>query len=165
MNRVSKILNKTSDLLKNISALGLICMMLLTFFDVVGRKFGHPIFGSLEIVSFLAVITVATALPYTHKLDGHIGVEILVRLLPDTVQIMISIITQLLALVFFSLASWQMFLYAVHTQNSGELSMNLGFPVYILIYVLGIGLCIFSLTILESIIRNFIKLLGGNNDS
>jgi len=49
--------------------------MFLTFVDVVGRKFGHPIFGSVEIVGFLAIITIAAALPYTHKIDGHVGVE------------------------------------------------------------------------------------------
>ncbi len=74
MQNILKILNKTSDALKIISAISLTAMMFLTFFDVVVRKFGHPIFGSIEIVSFLAIVKIVWALPYTHKIDGHIGV-------------------------------------------------------------------------------------------
>ncbi len=158
MQSILKILDKTSDVLKVISAISLTAMMFLTFFDVVGRKFGHPIFGSIEIVSFLAIITIASALPYTHKIDGHIGVEILVRLLPEKVQTIITILTQFLGLIFFCLATWQMVLYAHDTQSSGELSMNLGFPVHYLMYAASFGLLIFSLTIFESIINNIIKL-------
>ncbi len=158
MQNIFKILDKTSNALKVLSAIGLTSMMFLTFFDVVGRKFGHPIFGSIEIVSFLAIITIAAALPYTHKIDGHIGVEIIVRLLPEKIQTVINILTQSLCLFFFSLATWQMLLYANDTHASGELSMNLGFPVYLLMYVVSFGLLIFSLTMLESIINNIIKL-------
>ncbi len=158
MSMILKVLNKSSDLLKNISAISLASMMFLTFVDVVGRKFGSPIFGSVEIVGFLAIITIAGALPYTHKIDGHVGVEILVRLLPDKAQTTIKIITQSLTLVLFGLATWQMYLYAQDTLHSGEVSMNLGFPVYLLMYVVSIGLLIFSLTFIESVINDIIKL-------
>ena len=157
MRNILKVLDKTSNVLKVISAISLASMMFLTFFDVVGRKFGNPIFGSIEIVSFLAIITIATALPYTHKIDGHIGVEILVRLFPEKVQIVISTITQFIGLIFFSLATWQMLLYAHDTDASGELSMNLGFPIHLLMYVASFGLFIFSLTLAESVINNIIK--------
>ncbi|MCK5311638.1 MAG: TRAP transporter small permease [Desulfobacteraceae bacterium] len=158
MQNILKILDKISNFLKVISAISLASMMFLTFVDVMGRKFASPIFGSIEIVSFLAIITITAALPYTHKIDGHIGVEILVRLLPEKVQTKISLFTQFISLIFFSLATWQMFLYANDTLASGELSMNLGFPVYLLMYVVSFGLFIFSLTIIESIINNIKKL-------
>ena len=158
MHNIFKLLNKTSDLLKIISAISLASMMFLTFFDVLGRKLYYPIFGSVEIVGFLAMITIAAALPYTHKIDGHVGVEILVRLLPEKVQTIISIITQFLSFILFSLATWQMFLYAQDTYQGGEVSMNLGFPIHYLMYVVSFGLLIFSLTLIESIINSIIKL-------
>ncbi|MCK5099879.1 MAG: TRAP transporter small permease [Desulfobacteraceae bacterium] len=158
MHIILKVLDKTSDFLKIISAISLASMMFLTFIDVVGRKFYYPIFGSVEIVGFLAMITIAAALPYTHKIDGHVGVEILVRLLPEKVQTIISIITQSLSFILFSLATWQMFLYAQDTYKGGEVSMNLGFPIHYLMYLVSFGLLIFSLTLIESIINNIIKL-------
>ncbi len=146
------ILDRTSGVLKFLGALALICMMMLTVVDVIGRFLKHPIFGSVELVGFLAVIVMAAALPYTYKMDGHVGVEILVRLLPKKTQLWISVLTQSLSLALFSIIAWQMFLYAGDIHKTGEVSMNLEFPIYYIVYLLAAGLVIFSVTILERIV-------------
>ena len=158
MTLFSKTLDKFSDILKIIGGVAITAMMALTVFDVVGRFFKYPIFGSIEIIGFLAAITVAAALPYTHKMEGHVGVELLVRLLPKKIQIGIKIITQTLTLFLFTLITWQMFLYARELDNTGEVSMNLGFPIHYLVYLIACGLVVFSVTIIETIIENFMKL-------
>ena len=81
MNAVWKIIDWISEKLKFIGAACLVGMTFLTCADVIGRAFRHPIFGSEEIVGFMAVMAVAMALPYTEKIQGHVGVEILMRLL------------------------------------------------------------------------------------
>ena len=154
MNPIAKILNKCSRSLKFLGALALTGMMLLTVVDVIGRFFKHPIFGSVELVGFMAVIATAAALPYTYKQDGHVGVEILTRLLPTKIRILVEIITRSLTLVLFSVITWQMFLYAEDIRKSGEVSMNLEFPITYIIFILALGLMIFSLTILETLIDN-----------
>jgi len=158
MNNFSKGLDKFSGLLKIIGATALTGMMLLTVVDVVGRFFKHPIFGSVELVGFLATIVVAAALPYTYKVDGHVGVEILVRLLPKKKQLIIDLFTRTLSLFLFCLISWQMFLYAMDIHETGEVSMNLEFPIYYIIYLLAFGLLVFSVTILEAIVKNIKQL-------
>ena len=158
MSIFSKTLDKFSGLLKVIGAIALTVMMLLTVVDVVGRFFKNPIFGSVELVGFLATIVIATALPYTYKVDGHVGVEILVRLLSQKAQIIIDIFTRTLTLVLFCLVTWQMFLYAEDIYKTGEVSMNLEFPIYYIIYLLAFGLLIFSITIMETIFRNIQQL-------
>ena len=75
-----KIVQWILDKMKIIGAGCLVGMMLLTCFDVVGRALGHPIFGSVEIVGIMAILSVVMAMPYTHQVQGHIGVEIIVRL-------------------------------------------------------------------------------------
>jgi len=155
---ISSVLDKFSDFLKIIGAIALTSMMLLTVVDVIGRFFKHPIFGSVELVGFLATIIVAAALPYTHKVDGHVGVEILVRLLSKKAQICFDIFTRSLSLVLFSIITWQMFLYAKDIRETGEVSMNLEFPIYYIIYLLAFGLLIFSVTILETILGNIKQL-------
>ena len=157
-NNSFKFLDKFSDVLKIIGAVSLAGMMFLTVIDVIGRYFKHPIFGSVELVGFLATIVIATALPYTHKMDGHVGVEILVRLLSEKAQTWIKICTQILSLGLFILVTWQMFLYAHDIHETGEVSMNLEFPIYYIVYLLAFGLLIFSITIVESIITNIMKL-------
>lgn len=155
---IFKALDKFSGVLKFIGAVALTGMMLLTVVDVIGRFFKHPIFGSVELVGFMATIVIATALPYTYKMNGHVGVEILVRLLSKKAQLIIDIITRLITLVLFSLITWQMFLYAHDIHEVGEVSMNLEFPIYYIVYLLAFGLLIFSVTIVEVIIDNIKQL-------
>ncbi len=158
MHVFSQVLNKLSDVLKLIGAVALTAMMMLTVVDVIGRFFKSPIFGSVELVGFLATIVVAAALPYTYKMDGHVGVEILVRLLPDKTQIWIDIFTRVLTLVLFFLITWQMFLYAEDIQHTGEVSMNLQFPIYYIVYLLSFALLLFTVTIVEMIFQDIQKL-------
>lgn len=150
MKTASRILDKFAGLLKFIGMAALTCLMLLTVVDVIGRYFKQPIFGSVEITGFLALIAVAAALPCTYKSEGHVGVEILVRLFSKKTQLIIDLCTRFLSLVLFILITWQMVLYAVHMQASGEVSMNLEFPTYYIIYLLAAGLLAFCITILES---------------
>ncbi|WP_022665742.1 TRAP transporter small permease [Desulfospira joergensenii] len=158
MNPIAKVLDRCSSFLKFLGALALTSMMLLTVVDVIGRFFKHPIFGSVELVGFMAVIVAAAALPFTYKMNGHVGVEILVRLLPKKTRIIIDIITRLLTFALFGVITWQMFLYAGDIRKTGEVSMNLEFPITYIIFVLAVGLLIFSMTILESIVDDINQL-------
>lgn len=158
MSTIFKALDKFSGLLKTIGAIALTGMMLLTVVDVIGRFFKHPIFGSVELVGFMATLVVAAALPYTYKMDGHVGVEILVRLLSKKTQIIIDLFTRTISLILFCLVTWQMFLYAKDIHETGEVSMNLEFPIYYIVYILAFGLLIFSVTIIETIVENIKQL-------
>jgi TRAP-type C4-dicarboxylate transport system permease small subunit len=144
--------------LRTIGAACLVGMMGLTCADVVGRFFGHPVFGSVELVSFMATLSVAMALPYTHKVGGHVGVELSVRLVSERKQAVIGICTGILSLALFSIVTWRMATYARTMQLSGEVSMNLELPQHYIIYVTGFCFFIFTLIILEELIHNFRKL-------
>lgn len=149
---IFSLLDRLSGFLKLLGGIALTSMMFLTLIDVIGRFFKHPIFGSVELVGFLATLTVAAALPYTYKMEGHVGVEIAVRLLPDKARLWVEIATRSLTLVLFGLITWQMFLYGHDIHTIGEVSMNLEFPLHYIVYMLALGLLIFSATILERIV-------------
>ncbi|MEH0019548.1 MAG: TRAP transporter small permease [Desulfobacter sp.] len=151
MKRFYTLLDRASDALRFIGAIALAGMMLLTVADVIGRAFKHPIFGSVELVGFMAVIVMAAAMPYTYKMEGHVGVEIAVRHLSRKTRLRIDLLTRTLSLFLFGIIAWQMFLYADDIRKTGEVSMNLEFPVYYIVYLLAAGLLIFSVTILERI--------------
>ena len=146
------------DKMKIIGAACLVGMMLLTCVDVVGRAFGHPIFGSVEIVGFLATLAVVMAMPYTHQVQGHIGVEIIVRLFSEKTQTIIDICTGIVSLILFAVVTWRMTVYANTMKASGEVSMNLELPEHFVIYVTAICLLIFTLIILQDLINNIRKL-------
>ncbi len=158
MKRFNSILDRTSGMLRYLGAIALTLMMLLTVVDVIGRFFKHPIFGSVELVGFLAVIVAAAALPHTYKIDGHVGVEIVTRMLPKRISLWVSLLTSILSLCLFSVIAWQMFIYAEDIQAAGEVSMNLEFPIHYIVYILAAGLTVFSVTILQHLIDTVKKL-------
>jgi len=158
MNFFWKIVQWILDIMKIIGAACLVGMMLLTCVDVVGRAFGHPIFGSVEIVGYMAILSVVMAMPYTHQVQGHIGVEIIVRLFSEKTQIIIDICTSIISLILFSIVTWRMTVYANTMKKSGEVSMNLEFPEHLVIYVTAFCLLTFTLVILRDILNNIRKL-------
>ena len=158
MNYFWNIIQWLLDKMKIIGAACLVGMTFLTCADVVGRALGHPIFGSVEIVGFMATLAVVMAMPYTHQVQGHIGVEILVRLFSERTQTIIDISTGILSLILFTVVSWRMAVYAYTMQESGEVSMNLEFPEHVIIYLTAFCLVVFTLIILKDIIFNIRKL-------
>ncbi len=147
------------SILKVAGAATLAGMMLLTCADVVGRYLGKPIFGSVEIVGFCATLTAALALPYAHEMKSHIGVEILVQKLSSRSQAIIELCTNTIALLFFLIVTWRMYIYAETFRASGEVSMNLELPEHVIIYLTAFCFLIFALTILEDIVNAFKLLL------
>jgi len=155
-----KIIQKIVTGLKTIGMACLAGMTLLTCVDVIGRFFGHPIFGSVEIVGFMATIAVAAALPYTHQVKGHIGVELLVRLFSQKVQTVIELGTNFISMGLFVLITWRMAVYARTMHKSGEVSMSLEFPEYVIIYLVSFCFLIFFLLVVHDTIQNIAKLKG-----
>jgi len=158
MESFRKILLLVSDKLKVVGAVFLFGMAILTCLDVVGRLFKYPIFGSVELVSFMGVIAIACSLPFVHIEEGHIGVELVVRKFSSKVRNIIKLCTESLSLILFSLVTWKMFEYGFKSRNSGELSMNLHLPEYMIILLLACCLVILTLTIIYSILTTISKL-------
>ncbi|MCF8061619.1 MAG: TRAP transporter small permease [Deltaproteobacteria bacterium] len=154
MARFWKAVQWVTEAMKTVGAACLVAMTFLTCADVVGRFFGHPIFGSVEIVAFMAAASVAMALPYTHQVRGHIGVEIVFRLLPERIRRILEAFTNALALILFALVTWRMTLYAGTMKSSGEVSMNLELPVYLIIALVAFSFFVFTLMILQDIVQS-----------
>lgn len=160
MKPLWKTLQFVSDALRFAGLGCLVGMMLLTCVDVIGRKFGHPVFGSVELVGFMATMAVAFALPYTHQVKAHIGVEVLVQLLSEKSQIILELCTHVASLGLFAIVTWQMFLYADTMHQSGTVSMSLELPEHVVIYIVAVCFLIFSLVLVRDIVFNVQKLRG-----
>jgi len=158
MDKVLRFFDWISDKLRFLGACCLMGMTALTCVDVVGRYFRHPIYGSVELVGFMATLSCIMALPYTHKVQGHIGVEILVRLLSEKVQTIISVCTHVLSLALFALVSWCMTRYALTMKQSGEVSISLKLPEYWVIFITAFCFFVFTLVILQDIMTGIRKL-------
>ena len=158
MHSFFKIVQFISDKLKIIGAASMVGMAALTCVDVVGRKLGHPVFGSVELVTFMGVFAVAMALPFTHDTNGHIGVEIFVTKLSRKKRAMVDVITSIASFLLFAILTWQMFGYAFKMRDSGEVSMNLQLPEYMIIFIVACCFAVFSAVIVKRIFELFAKL-------
>lgn len=155
-----KIMESISLKMRIVGGALLLGMTFLTCADIVGRLFRTPVFGVVELMSFMGALVVALALPDTHAKGGHIGVELLVNRLSSRTRNVIDLFTGILSLLLFSIITWQMLDYARKIKLSGEVSMNLGLPEYMVIFVLGCGLLLFVMVIIQTIFATIRKLRG-----
>ena len=153
MTNIDTIISWLSDKLKNVGAFCLTAMMLITCVDVVGRFFNTPILGAVEFVGFFFTLTTAFALPYTHQMDAHIGVELVVTMLPQKHQELLRLITTLTSFLLFCLVTWRMTIYADTIHQSGEVSMTLKLPEYVIIYVVALCFLVFSLILIQDVLK------------
>lgn len=156
MNLIWKAFQWITDKAKAAGGLCLVGMTVLTCADIIGRFFKYPIFGSVELVTFMGALAVAFALPFTHQTNGHIGVELVVRRLTLKTRLIIHILTGLAGLALFGVVAWRMWVYGLNLKQAGEVSMNLQLPEYLI--VLAVAACFFVLTIV--IFRGVIEAFG-----
>jgi TRAP-type C4-dicarboxylate transport system permease small subunit len=130
----------------------LLGMALLTVADVAGRLKKSPIFGSEEMVTFLAVLALGLGLPYAHAHRSHIGVEVFVQLFSTRVRYGLKLFRETLSVAFFAMVTVMMGAYARDKQLSGEVSMNLGLPEYVFVYILSACFAVTTVAMLLDLI-------------
>ncbi|WP_320169586.1 TRAP transporter small permease [Maridesulfovibrio sp.] len=154
--KLSALADGLETLLKNIAAICLISMALLTGADIISRGlFGAPIFGVEEIVAILAVMTTGLALGYAHSQKSNIGVEFLYSKLSRRARRRMNIFSNTLSAALFATVTWRLYLYGVSMGKSGEVSMTLELPTDMVIYALTFGFGCFTLVIIKELLMLF----------
>jgi TRAP-type C4-dicarboxylate transport system permease small subunit len=86
----------------------LIPMMLLTTTDVMGRAlWSRPIYGTVELSSYMLAIFILLGLAYTHQVKGHVRVTMLTSRLPRRANLALDLVTILLSMFIIGLIAWQ----------------------------------------------------------
>ena len=146
--------------LKWAASASLACMMFLTCADVIMRAMGRPITGAVELVGFMAVVAMAGSLPYTHVTGGHAGVDMIIRRLPARARGTVDSFTGLACVALFITIAWQSYLYGATMKASGEVSMTLGFPTYVIVFCTAAGFLALALTSLMDMALSLRKAAG-----
>jgi TRAP-type C4-dicarboxylate transport system permease small subunit len=152
LERLSELLRKGMMIVGGVS---LLAITLLATMNVALRIFQVPVSGSYEVVSFLGAIVTAGALGYTQKRKDHIVVDILSDKFPSKVKRVLDRVSYLLILVFFSIVSWQTFVYGKRLMRTGELSETLKIAYYPFVFLVGIGFAVLALTSFLDLIETF----------
>ena len=117
--------------------------------------FNAPYRGAYELVGFLGAIVIAFALGYTQKRKDHIVVDILTEKFPKRVNRILDGINYLITTIFFSVVSWQVFIWGMKISKSGEVSETLKIIFHPFIFSVSLGFALFSLTLMIDFIKNF----------
>jgi len=145
-------LERLSDLLRRVlmiaGGVALLALTLLATMNVALRIFRVPVSGAYEVVSFLGAVVTAGALGYTQKRKDHIVVDILSDKFPAPVKRVLDRVSYALILAFFSIVSWQTFVYGKRLLVTGEMSETLRIAYYPFVFLVSAGFAVLALTVL-----------------
>ena len=117
-------------------AVALTLMMLLTFCDVVGRAFGHPIVFTVEATELAMGLVVYLGIGMTTFMRGHIAVDIVVIRLPPRVRAGVDVVTLAICIVLTVLICWQLWIRAGTTFEKNDLTQIMEWQVWPVAYIM-----------------------------
>ncbi len=126
---MTKIFKRLELMLAVLAGIALLAMMVLSFFDVVGRYgFNNSIFGTAEYVEMLMVVTIFAGVAFVTAGDIHIKVEILEpwvkRHFPNAQRWVVLIFSAFM----YSLIAWELTRQAIDSFESGKRTPVLDHP-------------------------------------
>jgi TRAP-type C4-dicarboxylate transport system permease small subunit len=122
MDRAMRWLEGPMTLVMWLAILAGLLMMVHVSVDVIGRTvFNNPFEGTSEIVTYYYMVT-AAYLPWMWlaKTDGHIKVDLFVRMLPSAVAFWLDVVVKLGLVAYLGLFTWQTWLQAIRQTERSE---------------------------------------------
>jgi TRAP-type C4-dicarboxylate transport system permease small subunit len=155
MNYLDKLNVYLNKILLILGGIAVLSLMSLATGNVLLRVFHMPYRGAYEIVSFLGALVIAFALGYTQKRKDHIVVDILTEKFPKKLNRVLDVVNYSVTLVFFSIVTWQIFVWGAKIWESGEVSETLKIIYYPFIFSVAVGFGVLSLTLLIDLLKTF----------
>jgi TRAP-type C4-dicarboxylate transport system permease small subunit len=146
-----------SQNLRKLADIALVAMMFLVTGNVILRVFGHPIWGSFEIVGFLGTIVISFALIQTTVEGSHLAVEMIVSRLPMSFRKILDIVNHFLSLAVLAVITWQMLAYGKKVLRTGEFSPTLEIPLYPFLYGIAAAFGVASLIAFSDLVKGLMK--------
>jgi tripartite ATP-independent transporter DctM subunit len=140
---------KASEVINGIGITLLLFMMFLMVVDVFLRRiFNRPLTGSFELVQFMLVTIVYSAVAYATCKKAHISIDLLTSRLSEKTGALIDSITLLLSFFLFGLVAWRNLIRAAELSRDGTTSVLLSIPLYPFYYVVAFGCGVLTLVLL-----------------
>jgi TRAP-type C4-dicarboxylate transport system permease small subunit len=141
---VNPVWERRADAVLGIAASALLFgMMVLTFFDVVGRYLlNRPIRGAFEVTELGLLVLIFAGLPLVSHADEHVTMDFIDRILPERiVHVWIRVMHAICAAIMFFLA-WQVWIkanrIASYSDTTDVLRITIGPFVYFMSLMIGL---------------------------
>lgn len=113
-----------------VAGMAVVAMIVVTCVDVVGRRFGHPLPGTYDIVEILGAITIAGGLPYTTACKGHVAIEFFFQRLSRRGKILVDTVWRTITVSMFAFLTWRFAQYGLEIKASGQGTSTMGWPIF-----------------------------------
>lgn len=133
----------------------LVAMIFLTCANILLRTVWLPVNGTFELMGYFGAVVTAFALGYTQMTKGHIAVDVLFNLFPQSTKTLIQAINHSVCLVFFGLIAWRISRYAGTLWKTGEVTETLGIVYYPFVYCVALGCAVLALVFLTELLGLF----------
>jgi len=141
MNSLAGVVKRISKIMDKLAGICFFSVMLLIVTNIILRGIFHkPILGTYEVVGFLSAMGIGFALAHCALQNGHIAVDFIFSKFPKKTQAGLDLILNILVLLFWSGAAWNLFKYAQNMMAKGMVSPSAEIPIYPFIYLTGLGL-------------------------
>jgi C4-dicarboxylate transporter DctQ subunit len=155
VSRIDHIDKVLSSIAAGFAGIGVLVSVALVVIGVIGRYIlNMAIIFIDEYTAYLLVLTTFMGLAYTLRTDGHIDVDLVIRLLPPKVKKGIRLMTSLLALALTVLLTIQTGQKTWDSFRMGSITTSpLETPLFIPQMFIPIGFAIMGLTLIAYIVR------------
>lgn len=150
MDKINGLLNSA---LTFISGIFLVAMMVLTCGNILFRIVWVPIPGTYELMGLFGAIVTAFALGRTQDRKGHVAVDVLVNTFSAKVRKVLTVGGDLVSMVFFIVAAWQLTVKGDILRKTGELTETLKIIYYPFIYAVAFGCLVLALVCFGGILK------------
>lgn len=158
MELLDKLNDRLNRILLILGGIAVLTLMLLATGNVVLRVFHLPFRGTYEIVGFLGAVVIAFSLGYTQKRKDHIVVDILTQKFSKRTNRFLNLLNYLVTTIFFSIVSWQVFVWGIKIWKAGELSETMKVIFYPFVLSVGLGFTVLALVLLNDLLRTLFPL-------
>ena len=152
-NQFANLVTGLSKLCDKVAGFCLAAVMLLVVTNIILRVlFNRPLLGTVEYVGFLAATTIGLALAFCAAQNAHIAVNFIVERFPGKIRLAVDVLMNTVAFAFWSMAAWQIWIYAGSLAASGVVSPTTQTPFYPFVYLVSFGLFALCLVLFARII-------------
>lgn len=136
-----------------IAGFGILTMIAITCIDVIMRRLGSSIPGAYDLVRLAGGVTIATSLPLTTAVKGHVAIEYFFHHLGKQGRIVVDSLMRTLQLLGFIIASWAFTIKGTNLLNEGEVTPTLQVPIFWLAWLAALMCLITAAITLFHLIR------------
>jgi TRAP-type mannitol/chloroaromatic compound transport system permease small subunit len=172
---MSSLISKTVNLLEaksfpgllsvfgRVAAAILFAMMMVVVVDAIGRKLGHPVFGTYEAVSFLLGLLFCTAIAYCGARKGHLIIDAVTKRMPKA-RLPIVAVFYLVSTLLSWVLTWQLVVHGFQQKELGATGVEFTFlHTYPFIWALAVGFVVLGWVFLVQTLQFLGKIIEGNS--